>query len=100
MHIEQLVSDVRYAMRGLARAPAFACAAVLTIALGLGATTAVFTVVDAVLLRPLPMVDVAGGTSATLATAGVLLVAVSAVACAIPALRASKVEPASALRSE
>ena len=46
------------------------------------------------------MVDVAGSTSATLAAAGVLLVAVSAAACAIPARRASKVEPASALRSE
>ena len=57
MHIEQLVNDVRYAMRGLARAPAFASAAVLTIALGTGATTAVFTVVDAVLLRPLPYAD-------------------------------------------
>jgi putative ABC transport system permease protein len=57
MHIEQVVGDVRYAMRGLARAPAFAGAAVLTIALGIGATTSVFTVVYAVLLRPLPYAD-------------------------------------------
>lgn len=55
--VERLVQDVRYAARSLARAPAFTSAAVVTLALGIGATTAVFTVVHGILLRPLPFPD-------------------------------------------
>lgn len=54
--IEGLMRDVRYAVRGFRRNPVFAITAILTLALGIGATTAVFSVVDRILFRPLPYV--------------------------------------------
>src|SRR5277367_7189125 len=52
--LETLVQDVRYCLRGFRRNPVFTLTIVITFMLGIGATTAVFSVVDRILFRPLP----------------------------------------------
>jgi hypothetical protein len=55
--METALQDIRYAFRGFHRNPVFTMSILLTLALGIGTTTAVFSVVDRVLFRPLPYAD-------------------------------------------
>ena len=52
-----LVQDLRYALRALKRAPGFAAVSIVTLALGIAATTIVYSIIDGILLRPLPIAD-------------------------------------------
>src|SRR5262245_3314501 len=66
VQVETFFADLRYAIRTLRKSPAFSAAAILSLALGIGANTAIFTFINALLLRPLPvrepsaLVDISG----------------------------------------
>ena len=55
--VDLILQDIRTAVRSLTRTPGFTVVALLTLAIGIGSTTAIFSVVDGILLRPLPYPD-------------------------------------------
>ena len=61
--METLIQDLRYAVRSLARSPLLVVVAVVTLGLGIGANTAIFSVVDGIMLKPLPFHEPGGWSS-------------------------------------
>ena len=111
--VEIILSDLKLTLRRLRKAPGFAATVILTLAIGIGANTAVFSVVNSVLLKPLPYPD-AGLTQlmksllfgvspinpVTYFAISFVLASSTVLASYLPARRAASIDPVEALRAE
>jgi ABC-type lipoprotein release transport system permease subunit len=84
-----MIQEFKYAVRGLRRAPGFSAVIIVTLALAIGATTTIYSVVNGVLLRPLRFI-----------VAIAIVLGVALTASLLPAQSAASVDPMEALRQD
>ena len=97
--MKDVLRELRYAVRSLRKSPGFAAAAIGTLALGIAATSVVFSILHAVVLAPLPYREPATDP-VSLAAAALALVIVTLLASGLPARRAARIAPTEALKGE
>jgi hypothetical protein len=109
--LDDVGRDVRYAFRIFAKDPGFTFVVVLTLALGIGANTAIFSLIDALMLRWLPvrsprelvesmLFGLTPTDPTTIGSAVILMAIASQIAAYVPALQATRVDPLVALRHD